>query len=175
MYNPANRNIQLGETEGKRFKKLGDFGEILAYQLLADQCFENIINLNEIKNNAPYADFYAVKDGVEYIFSVKARNKYENTGKLNSRYKLGRSGIKLGKFISDEAFKQYCGATPAWLAISMETNTYDAYWGLMSELPGNQHGIPMSESAKKNYKLLAVGVAHPYKSEHFLNVYVNKK
>ena len=175
MYNPAIRNIQLGETEGKRFKKLGDFGEILAYQLLADQGFENIINLNEIKMNAPFADFYALKDGVEYILSVKARNKYENTGKLNSRYKLGRSGIKLGKFISDEIFKQYCGATPAWLAISMERYIYDAYWGLLSELPGNLHGIPMSEAAKKNYKVLALGRAHPFDSVDFLNAYLNKK
>ena len=174
MYNPAKRNIYLGDTEGKRFKKLGDFGELLAHQLMLEHAFENIINLNEIKKNAPFADFFAVKEGTEYIISVKTRNKFENTAKFNSRYKLGSSNLLLGKFLTTLEFKPYYNSIPAWLAISMEENTFDAYWGLLSELPGNQHGIPMSESAKQTYPCLALNKVHPFKGEDFLNVYKNK-
>lgn len=175
MYNPAKRNIYLGDLEGKRFKKLGDYGELLAHQLLEEHAFENIIDLNEIKKNAPFADFFAIRDGSEYIISVKTRNKFENTGKLNSRYKLGSSNLLLEKFLATPEFEPYCSATPAWLAISMEENTFDAYWGILSDLPGNQRGIPMSKSAKQTYTCLALNKVHPFKGEDFQNVYKNQQ
>ena len=33
-YDPARRNIKMGPEEGRRFKKLGDFGEVLANEIL---------------------------------------------------------------------------------------------------------------------------------------------
>lgn len=40
--------------------------------------------------NETFADIECEKDGLKYIISVKARNKYQKNGKLNTRYNLGQ-------------------------------------------------------------------------------------
>ncbi|MBN1131839.1 MAG: hypothetical protein JXR52_07180 [Bacteroidales bacterium] len=169
-YEPGRRNVKLSKKEAHRFKDLGDMGEFLAELLLGENGFEDIRNLNGDVTNFPFADFYAVKDGVEYIITVKTRNRYENSGKINSRYKLGDTDAKLRKVLSEPAFSDYRKCIPAWMAISMEAKTFDAYWGLISELT-NRRGIAMTETARKRYICLAKAHPHPFNYKDFLNVY----
>lgn len=163
----------MGDAEGKRFKRLGDYGEILAKKVLEENGFEDVRNLNEARMNFPFADYYARKDGEEYLISVKTRNKYERRGKLNCRYKMGDTDSKLRKIYSDDSYKEYHSCVPAWMAISMEEITFDAYWGLISEM-GNSRGIVMSQAARQKHSCLAYGWEHPFRSDDFLNIYQTK-
>ena len=111
------------------------------------------------------------KDGKKYLISVKTRNKYENNGKLNSRYKLGRNlSTKIEKALSLPEFSE---CEPAWLAIAMEEKTCDAYFGLISELEGG-NGIPMSVKAFNTYTCFAKNRLHEFDPEEFKNVYKEK-
>ena len=160
--------LKMGPEEGKRFKKLGDIGEELAAEILKENGFKNIKNLNHEEMNFRFADFYAEKDGKKYLISVKTRNKYENNGKLNSRYKLGRNLLaKIEKALSIPEFSE---CEPAWLAIAMEEKTCDAYFGLISELEGG-NGIPMSQKACSTKQCLALNRPHKFDSSEFLNIY----
>ena len=167
-YDPSKRNIKLGSGEGKRFKKLGDFGEILAAEVLKENGFNKIRNLNDDQNNFEFADYYAEKDGQKFLISVKTRNKFEHTGILNSRYKLGRNLEKKIKHVLSQA--EFNNCIPAWLAIAMEKTSFDAYFGLISDLAGN-HGISMSLKACENYHCLARERDHHFNADDFLNSY----
>ncbi len=167
-YDPAKRNVNIGPAEGRRFKKLGDLGEELAAEILKENGFKSIMNLNEKEMNFRFADFYAEKDGKKYLISVKTRNKYENNGKLNSRYKLGRNLLtKIEKALSIPEFSE---CEPAWLVIPMEEKTCDAYFGLISELEGG-NGIVMSAKACNTYTCLAKNRLHGFDTIEFKNVY----
>ena len=50
--------------------------------------FTNWRNLNEIKSNFEIFDYTAERDGETYVFSNKARTKYQKNGKLNPRYNI---------------------------------------------------------------------------------------
>jgi hypothetical protein len=52
-YNPAKRNVSIGTHEGRRFKKLGDFGELLTAGILTENGFENVRNFNVTKCLCP--------------------------------------------------------------------------------------------------------------------------
>ena len=65
------RTAKLDRVTAHRFKKLGDIGEELTEQLLKVNGFDNVRNLNLLKNNFPFDDFCAEKDGIRYIISVK--------------------------------------------------------------------------------------------------------
>ncbi|MFW5983224.1 MAG: hypothetical protein ACOCQ4_01890 [bacterium] len=170
MYDPAKREIKLGKKEGKRFKKLGDFGELLAGDALKQNGFENIVNLNDFQYNFPFADYYATKDKKCYIISVKTRNKYERSGKLNQRYKLGKAIDKLNMIFESVQYEKYHDCEPAFLTIAMEDTTFDAYFGLIKDLP-NKRGIRMSNKAKLNYLCLAENMPHFFDSMEFKNIY----
>ena len=76
--------------ESKRKKALGELGELIGVKTLVDSGFLAIMNLNDKKMNYPFADLYATKKGKRYVISIKARNKIQRDGNLNSRYILGR-------------------------------------------------------------------------------------
>ena len=148
-----------------RAKSLGALGELFAIKALVDNGFNNIKNLNDGKQNFPYADLYAEKGEEKYVISVKARNRYERTGRLNSRYNLGSDcGAKARK--AELEF----GATAAWMAITILDDIYSVYFGTLDSLPAKT-GIPMGESHLKRYECLVKEKSHgldftPYKNKY---------
>ena len=77
------------KKEAARKKSLGELGELFAIKAFVDKKFDRIRNLNDNIMNETFADIQCEKDGIRYIVSVKARNKYKKDGNLNSRYNLG--------------------------------------------------------------------------------------
>lgn len=140
-------------------------------EVLLNNQFNNINDLNKIIHNFPFADFSAERNGEKYLISVKTRNKYENTGKLNSRYKLGAKVYEhIDKLLASSEWSNYI---PAWLAISIERQTFDAYFGTIKQL-NNGKGIAMSDFAKRNYEVLALNKPHNYDFLDFYNAYEMK-
>ena len=154
------KSTAIKELTISRLHKLGTAGEKLAEKTLQKNRFSKIINLNRDIPNFPYADLYAEKEDLRYLISVKIRNKNEaGRNKLNSRYNLGNNCYKAA-----ELLERITGAQSAWLVIQLERTTYNAYFGLLSDLKGNA-GIPMTPKAVKKYKCLANALPHdlPYK------------
>lgn len=142
---------QIDKQVTRRWKKLGDVGEDIARVLLKSKGFKNIYDLNEIRENQSYADIYAERYDQAYVISVKTRNKYEASGRLNSRYKLGRECYQKAKEVENEY-----NAVAAWIAVSLniEAQTCAAYFGRLSQLKGNT-GILMTQNAVGEYECLA--------------------
>ena len=132
-------SILENKKEASRKKSLGQLGELFAIKALVDMKFDCIRNLNDDNMTEPFADIYCEKDGVRYIVSVKARNKYQKNGKLNSSYNLGNDAFNK----ADLASKKY-NATPCWLAVQFDYETYSIYFGELSEL-GSQASIPINK------------------------------
>ena len=149
-----------------RSRSNGEIGEKLAEQVLATNGFVNIENLNKTHANHKYADIYAEKDGVRYAISVKTRNKYTASGKLNPAYNLIQGGdAEFAKSAEDAK-----GAKAAWVAVALEDATFDAYFGLLSSL-ASARSIPMTQKATKNYLCLAQGIPHDENPLEFKNQY----
>jgi len=163
------RTAKLDKVTAHRFKKLGNIGEELTEHLLKVNGFDNVQDLNLLKSNFPFADFYAEKDGVRYIISVKIRNKYEftrdGTKRLNSRYKLGSKCYEHAE-VAEVQFN----AKAAWLTISLDSKTFSAYFGLLSSLNGSR-GVNMSEKAVVSYQCLAKDAPHQFNYAELKNVY----
>jgi len=140
----------LDKSQTARSKKLGDLGEYIAEVQLQQKGFKQVKNLNTLKHNSIFADIYAVRDEIKYIFSVKTRNKFENNGSLNSRYKLGARCYEYATLAEKEH-----DAQAAWIAVAIDADegSFNAYWGLLDDLQGNT-GILMSVKATKNYNCL---------------------
>ena len=68
------------KKEASRKKSLGELGELFAIKAIVDKGFDKIRNLNDQKLNEPFADIFCEKNGVRYIISIKARNKYQKNG-----------------------------------------------------------------------------------------------
>jgi hypothetical protein len=149
------RRIILNHAHSQRFQMLGKVGEELAADLLSKNGFTEIKNLNLEMPNFPYGDLLARRGDRVYVISVKARNKFQNCGKLNDRYKLG------AKCYENAARAQELtkGAIPAWVAIAIEENTLDAYFGLLDQLNGSR-GIKMTPDKTENYERLASSLHH---------------
>lgn len=164
MRSMTNKNINP-----ERCRLLGEFGEyILAENLLKRNGFKEIRNLNsEHKTNQPFADIYAERDGKKYVISVKARNKFEKSGKLNSRYKLGENCYKNAEIVSTEF-----DATAAFLAISFEADkqTYSGYFGELAILKGNK-GVPVGEKHLSNYECLGKDIKSDINLSKLKNTY----
>jgi len=163
------RFAKLDKQVAYRWKLLGDIGEKLTESLLIANGFTNVRNLNRDKTNFPYADFYAERDDVKFVISVKARNRYEfncdGKRRLNCRYKLGRSCYELAK-----AAEAQFHATAAWLTISVDSERYSAYFGLLSSLNGNR-GVNMSLKAIASYECLANEARHTLNYAELKNTY----
>ena len=157
MVKKAWQYSRLDKSVTIRFKKIGNLGEYLAGKLLQESGFENIKDLNKEESaNTQDFDFIAKRNNIKYAISVKTRNKYENSvagPKLNSRYKLTNDPINFAR----EAKGKY-NSEAAWIAISLEIDTgvFNAYFGVLSDLNGNQKGINMSQEATRKYEQLAL-------------------
>jgi hypothetical protein len=159
----------LDSSTALRAKRLGDVGEALAEALLNLHGFANIRNLNHDRRNFPFADFFAERASTRYVISVKSRNRFEFSSpgppRLNRRYKLGSQSPR---HAADAA--AHFNAFPAWLAIALDTHSYCAYFGLLSDLNGSL-GINMSAAALLSYECLAREQPHTFQHASLLNVY----
>ena len=130
------------KKEAARKKSLGELGELFALKALVDKKFDRIRNLNDNHMNEKFADIECEKDGLKYIISVKARNKYQKNGRLNSRYNLGADAYK--KALSAE--KRY-NASAYWMAIQFGLRSFSIYFGTLKELNGSK-AIPVDKCEK---------------------------
>lgn len=130
------------KKEAARKKSLGELGELFALKALVDQKFDKIRNLNDQKMNEKYADIICEKDGVKYAVSVKARNKLQISGKLNTRYNLGSNAYEKAKYAEEKY-----GAKACWLAVQFASDNFSIYFGLLDELKGSK-AIPVNKCEK---------------------------
>ncbi len=130
------------KKEAARKKSLGELGELFALKALVDKKFDRIRNLNDNKMNEPYADIECEKDGLRYVISVKARNKYQKNGKLNSRYNLG-SHVYEKALAAENKYN----ASAYWIAIQFDHKSFSIYFGSLKELNGSK-AIPVDKCEK---------------------------
>ena len=128
--------------EASRKKSLGELGELFAIKALVDQKFDRIRNLNDDNRNEAFADIECEKNGLKYVISVKARNKYQKNGKLNTRYNLGAKVYEKALY----AEKKY-NASAHWIAIQFDKTSYSIYFGSLQELNGSR-AIPVDKCEK---------------------------
>ena len=159
------KKIKLDQHTALRAKSLGALGELLAIKALVDNGFNNIRNLNDQKRNFPYADLYAERGIERYVISVKARNRYQRNGRLNSRYKLG-SHCKIKAKKAELKFKAKAG----WMAISIFDDFYSIYFGTLECLPVKT-GVPMGETHVHKYECLVKEKQHGLDFRPYKNVY----
>ncbi len=129
-----------------RCRNLGKIGEKkLAIALLSSAGFKEITDVNiTYRENFPFADLTAVRNGEKYVISVKSRNKYVKNSdtKINDRYKLSSHPNQLPRLVQEAV--RLLGGIPAFVAIITEPrkNTFSGYFGELSILRGNAV-IPM--------------------------------
>lgn len=128
--------------EAARKKSLGELGELFAIKALVDKKFDRIRNLNDNIMNETFADIECEKGGIKYVVSVKARNKYQKDGNLNTRYNLGAYAYE--KALSAE--KKY-NAFAYWMAIQFDKNSFSIYFGSLEDLNGSK-AIPVDKCEK---------------------------
>lgn len=152
--------------EASRKKSLGELGELFALKALVDNKFDRIRNLNDDSMNETFADISCEKDNVKYIISVKARNKFQRNGKLNTRYNLGKDVYK--KALASEL--KY-GAKAYWLAIQFDHNTFSIYFGQLNDLKSSR-AIPVDKCEKG-----AIGEIWVHNKRHYFDFdyYTNKE
>ncbi len=146
------------KKEAARKKSLGELGELFALKALVDKNFDKIRNLNDNAMNEPFADIECEKDGFRYVISVKARNKYQKNGKLNSRYNLGSQVYS--KALSAE--KKY-DAVAHWMAIQFDQKSFSIYFGALIDLNGSK-AIPVDKCEKG-----IVGEIWEYNKRHYFD------
>jgi hypothetical protein len=112
------------KKEAARKKSLGELGELFALKAFVDNKFDRIRNLNDNAINQTFADIACEKDGKKYIVSVKARNKFQKNGKLNTRYNLGKDVYEKA-LASEKKYK----AKACWMAIQFDRNSFSIYFG----------------------------------------------
>ena len=135
--------MDLGnKKEAARKKSLGELGELFAIKALVDKKFDRIRNLNDSTMNEAFADIECEKDGVRYVISVKARNKYQKNGRLNTRYNLGSNAYDKALL----AEKKY-NAQAFWLAVQFDQTLFSVYFGSLKDLNGSK-AIPVDKCEK---------------------------
>ena len=154
------------KKEAARKKSLGELGELFALKALVDKKFDKIRNLNDNHMNEKFADIECEKDGVKYIISVKARNKFQRDGKINTRYLLGSDVYEKAKFSE----KKY-NASAYWMAIQFDHKSFSIYFGSLKELNGSK-AIPVNKCEKG-----FVGEIWELNKRHYFDFefYTNKK
>jgi hypothetical protein len=130
------------KKEAARKKSLGELGELFAIKALVDNKFDRVRNLNDSLMNEVFADIECEKDGIRYVISVKARNKYQKNGKLNTRYNLGSNAYEKALL----AEKKY-NAQAFWLAIQFDKTSFSIYFGSLEDLNGSK-AIPVDKCEK---------------------------
>ncbi len=151
--------------EAARKKSLGELGELFALKALVDKKFDRIRNLNDDSMNETFADIECEKNGLKYIISVKARNKYQKNGTLNTRYNLGQDVYEK----SSAAERKY-NASAYWMAIQFDHKTFSIYFGSIQDLNGSK-AIPVDKCEKG-----LVGEAWERDKRHYFDFeyYTNK-
>lgn len=130
------------KKEAARKKSLGELGELFALKALVDNKFDRIRNLNDHAMNETFADIVCEKDGEKYVVSVKARNKFQKNGKLNTRYNLGKNVYEKA-LVSEKKYK----AKACWMAIQFDRNSFSIYFGQLKEL-NSSRAIPVDKCEK---------------------------
>ena len=130
------------KKEAARKKSLGELGELFAIKALVDKKFDRIRNLNDNTMNEAFADIECEQDGVKYVISVKARNKYQKNGRLNTRYNLGSNAYDKALL----AEKKY-NAQAFWLAVQFDQTLFSVYFGSLKDLNGSK-AIPVDKCEK---------------------------
>ncbi len=130
------------KKEAARKKSLGELEELFALKALVDQKFDKIRNLNDQKMNEKFADIVAEKEGVKYVISVKARNKYQVNGKLNTRYNLGSNAYEKALYTEEKY-----NAKAFWIAVQFDSISFSIYFGSLDELNGSK-AIPVDKCEK---------------------------
>jgi hypothetical protein len=132
--------MDLGNRkEAARKKSLGELGELFAIKALVDKKFDRIRNLNDNTLNETFADIECEKEGKRYIISVKARNKYQKNGKLNSRYNIGST-----VYVKAPAAEKKYNASAYWMAVQFDHKLFSIYFGSIEELNGSK-AIPVDK------------------------------
>jgi len=128
--------------EAARKKSLGELGELFAIKALVDKKIDRIRNLNDNVMNETFADIECEKDGQKCIVSVKARNKFQKNGRLNTRYNLGANVYEKALI----AEKKY-NSSAYWMAIQFDHKSFSIYFGSLKELNGSK-AIPVDKCEK---------------------------
>jgi Holliday junction resolvase-like predicted endonuclease len=156
----------------RRRHTLGKKGEDLAWPLLKKGGFR--LPEPALPRNHRWGDVLAERGGRLYLISVKMRNKMERSGDPNHWYKLGAASTCLQDARKEEAEHK---AKAAWLAISLDRGTYDAYFGTLDDLMANPPpkgragtGIPMGPESTKHYECLAENEPHSLNYEYLSNL-----
>lgn len=159
---------QREKKEAARKKSLGELGELFAVKALVDYKFDKIRNLNDDHMNLQFADLYAEKDGKKYVISVKARNKFQKNGSLNSSYKLGENAYEKAQRVSE-----IYDAEPYWMAIQFDRNDYSIYFGSLKSLEGRK-SIPVKKCEKgKIGEILVHNKRHYFDFDFYSNIKEN--
>ena len=154
------------KKEAGRIKSLGELGELFAIKALVDKKFDRIRNLNDNHMNEKFADIECEKDGLRYVISVKARNKYQKNGKLNIRYNVG-STVYHKALAAEKKYKAYA----YWMAIQFDHKSFSIYFGSLKELHGSK-AIPIDKCEKG-----IIGEIWEFNKRHYFDFeyYTNKK
>lgn len=154
------------KKEAGRKKSLGELGELFALKALVDKKFDRIRNLNDNIMNETFADIECEKEGQKYIISVKARNKYQKDGKLNTRYNLGRDVYKKSLLAENKY-----NASAYWIAIQFDLKSFSIYFGSLKELNGSR-AIPVDKCEKG-----IIGEIWEHNKRHYFDFeyYTNKE
>jgi Holliday junction resolvase-like predicted endonuclease len=163
--------VQLIRLE--RITKLGRLGENLVAERLQHAGFNDIENLNVRRNNYPFGDLLATRQGVRYFIGVKARNEMrQGDVGSNESYNLvlisnaANAKLKAQGATMDEITAMLLAevarlaadlnATPAWSTVAVwpRAGTYSAYFGLVAQL-GSRRSVPMTPKGCATYRCLA--------------------
>ena len=160
---PENKPTNVKEASRK--KSLGELGELFAIKTLVDNEFDKIRNLNDDRMNETFADILCEKNGVRYIISVKARNKYQLNGKPNNRYNLGTNAYNKAK-LAETKF----GGIAYWMAIQFDLHHYSIFFGSLSEL-NSRKAIPIDRcEAGKTGTTLVNRKRHYFDFNYYKNI-----
>ena len=135
-----------------------ELGELFAIKALVDKKFDRIRNLNDKLMNEIFADIECEKDGKKYVISVKARNKFQKNGNLNTKYNLGSEVYKKA-LIAENKYN----AKAQWIAIQFDKNSFSIYFGSLEELNGSK-AIPIDNCEKG-----LIGEIWEFNKRHFFD------
>ena len=154
------------QKEAARKKSLGELGELFAIKTLVDEEYDKIRNLNDDVMNTAFADIYCEKDGKCYVVSVKARNKFQKNGQLNSQYNLGTNAYEKARRTAE-----HYNAEAYWMAIQFDKHDYSVYFGSLDCLEG-KNAIPVKKCEEGK-----IGNILVYKKPHYFDFdfYENEK
>lgn len=159
------KQMDENKKESRRKKSLGELGELFAIKALVDKQYDKIRNLNDTKLNEKFADILCEKEGQRIVISVKARNKYQKNGTLNSNYNLGNKAYEKAKEVEEKY-----NAKAYWMAIQFDLNSYSIYFGSLKCLEG-RNAIPVRKCENGE-----IGEILEYETRHYFDFdfYKNK-